>query len=720
MQHTSQISILDTCVQADWQKLMSDWMGDGEELLPRFAAYYTHLQTLPRRMRRALQRQWRMPLAGVALMLALGQSPALAATIQVGGACTLVDAITAANTDTATGGCPAGSGADTIVLPPGSTHTLTAINHNIYGHTGLPVISSAITIAGQGSTILRASEAPDFRLFAVRHTGDLTLQETTISGGVVSPDGFLQGGGVFNYNGTVTVTNSIISGNSAVLPGLYGGSGGGLSNRGTFTVMNSTITGNTAGFGGGGVRNQGLLVIINSTIADNSSTHASDGFAAGGGGLHNQDLGTVTVTNSTISGNFSRVRGGGVNNYGDGATLTVTNSTISGNSAYFGGGGVQSGGTVTLTNSTISGNSAVRYGGGVRNSGTLTLLNSTISGNSAYFGGGGVENDRYNTITLLNSTISGNTVHSFDGDGGGVSNNYGTLTVTNSTISGNSAGDNGGGVSNFFGTVTLVRTLVSGNTGITGPEISSYGTGGTVVVADNHNLFGVNGMAGVVGFSPGTADLVPSAGVQLGNILNPVLAFNGGPTQTHTLVPTSPAIDAGGLACTDATGNPLLTDQRGKPRIIDGNGDGTARCDIGAFEFFPVVNNLVILDPALDTSFNPTPVPNAPAGTFTIGAVFTNTSGTLLRFPFFTVTELSGDNVLLNAEERPRGVGATVTPNVGDQVLSPGETVQVDFLIGLQTSTPFTFFVDLFAEPLVSGASISRHRPNATTKGGRR
>ena len=45
-----------------------------------------------------------------------------------------------------------------------------------------------------------------------------------------------------------------------------------------------------------------------------------------------------------------------------------------------------------------------------------------------------------------------------------------------------------------------------------------------------------------------------------------------------------------------------------------------------------------------------------------------------------------------------------MTPNVGDQVLSPGETVQVDFVIGLQAPTPFTFFVDLFGEPMVSGS----------------
>ena len=153
------------------------------ELLSRFAAVYTQLRALPRRVRRALQRQWRLPLAGIALMLALGQQPGLAATIPVGGACTLVDAITAANTDTATGGCPAGSGADTIVLPAGSTQTLTEVNNDTYGPTGLPVISGVMTIAGQGSTIVRDSGAPEFRIVAVNGTGELTLQETTVSGG---------------------------------------------------------------------------------------------------------------------------------------------------------------------------------------------------------------------------------------------------------------------------------------------------------------------------------------------------------------------------------------------------------------------------------------------------------------------------------------------------------------------------------------------------------
>ena len=77
----------------------------------------------------------------------------------------------------------AGSGADTIVLQNSSVHTLTAVNNTYSGPTGMPVITTEITIEGNNSTIERDSSAPDFRIFAVRDTGDLTLQETMVSGG---------------------------------------------------------------------------------------------------------------------------------------------------------------------------------------------------------------------------------------------------------------------------------------------------------------------------------------------------------------------------------------------------------------------------------------------------------------------------------------------------------------------------------------------------------
>jgi hypothetical protein len=87
----------------------------------------------------------------------------------------------------------------------------------------------------------------------------------------------------------------------------------------------------------------------------------------------------------------------------------------------------------------------------------------------------------------------------------------------------------------------------------------------------------------VVGFSPGATDIVPPAGVQLADILEPTLAHNGGRTQTHALVPGSPAIDAGGPVCTDVNGTPLRTDQRGQLRPQSGV------CDIGAYEVVPRV-----------------------------------------------------------------------------------------------------------------------------------
>jgi hypothetical protein len=354
------------------------------ELLPRVAVYATQLCALPRRVRRALQRQWRLPLASIALMLALGQQPVQAATIPVGGACTLVAAIQAANADTARGGCPAGSGADTIVLPPGSTQTLTQVHNSTYGPTGLPVVRSAITIAGHGSTIARAQEAPVFRLFAISKRGALTLKATTVTGGY-SPD---VGGGVANFGGTLAVHNSMLSGNRAhTYCGEYcwRGVGGGVYNAtgGTVTITNSVLAGNSAfayNFSGGGIANYGTLTLTNSTLADNRSGY--------GGGIANR--GTLTILNSTFMGNITCchdfTRGGGVLNTG---TVTILNSTFTGNRAYSGAGGIENDGTLTITNSTLSGNRTDDGAGGIANGGTLTLTNSTLSGNTAYYGQGG-------------------------------------------------------------------------------------------------------------------------------------------------------------------------------------------------------------------------------------------------------------------------------------------------------------------------------------------
>ena len=496
------------------------------DLLPRVTTCHTQLRALPRRTRRAwqrqlarsskltavlqdwsqrragraLQRQLARSVAGAALLLALAHGVGHAATITVttnipainaaDGKCSLIEAIENANAEALPRphtDCAAGdAGADIIVLPK-ATHALGAVNNDTFYATGLPVITSEITIEGHDAKITRKASAPRFRLLAVSATGDLTLKDVTLSGGDAE------------------------------------GYGGAIHNEGTLTIQNSTVSGNDAGFIGGGISNY---------------------------------LGTITIDHSTISGNTA----------GKGSFIGA-------------GGGIFNDGTVTLTNSTISGNRATGLegnsaGGGIANLYTLIVEKSTISGNTAagaYAIGGGIANIS-GTTTIESSTISGNKANGKYGYGGGIVN-ASTLTIANSTISGNKAGPKfgyGGGIDST-GDLTLHRSLISGNKAGAGPEVSNYDTG--TVTADDFNLFGQQGKAGVLGFSPGPSDIVP--GVALGKILAG-LADNGGPTKTRALKPGSPAVNAVPSTNPGCTG----TDQRGIQRPQPSG----AGCDIGAFE----------------------------------------------------------------------------------------------------------------------------------------
>lgn len=113
------------------------------------------------------------------------------------------------------------------------------------------------------------------------------------------------------------------------------------------------------------------------------------------------------------------------------------------------------------------------------------------------------------------------------------------------------------------------------------------------------------------------------------------LGDNGGPTLTHALLATSPAIDAGDpVGCADSQGNPLTVDQRGQPRPADGDGNGSAVCDIGAYGlvaasthtptpmWMPTATDTGTPTPSPTPTWTPTPTPTdtptastTPAGT---------------------------------------------------------------------------------------------------------
>jgi hypothetical protein len=233
----------------------------------------------------------------------------------------------------------------------------------------------------------------------ILNSGTLELTNATLSSNRVSgagfrccvPELFSAGAGIFNSGGgTVTVTSSTLSGNSATLS-----IGGAIFNDGggTVTVTNSTLSGNSApsqdvfGSAGGGIYNDGTLTVKNSTLSGNNDTAHGAGIATGAGLFGPRAGAAATVANSTFSDNSADFEGGGITT--NGGTTTVTNSTFSNNSARRGGAinefSSSSGGTVKITNSTFSGNSA-GVGGGISTiateSGALTLGNTILANNT--------------------------------------------------------------------------------------------------------------------------------------------------------------------------------------------------------------------------------------------------------------------------------------------------------------------------------------------------
>lgn len=536
----------------------------------------------------------RLHLAGALYLLALLCVAALAAPkyFQSTGATLIVTNLADSGPGSLRNAIATANNGDTIQFDP------LLEGHTIFLTSGELVVDKNLTINGLGFALLAVSrdqQAPNFRIFHIMPGFSVEISGLTISGGQIES---VDGGGIFNEQATLTISNCTISGNSITSDFPYGG-GGGLCNSGTLDLVNSTITNNSSGttlsYGGGGILNRGNLTIVQSSISNNSGN-------VKGGGILNE--GNSTIRDSTISSNHSTSfghfggDGGGIYNQG---SMTIQNTVISNNATFGGditpgnGGGIY--GSGTIINSTIKNNSSGR-GGGIYGYGTLT--NCTISGNTASNRDGG---GLWGGGSVSNSTISSNTAGQF---GGGI---YGGGTVTNSTINGNAAGQGGGIYA--IGAVNLENTIL--RAGASGANLTNNGG---AITSNGYNLSNDNGG----GFLTGPGDQINTD-----PLLGP-LQDNGGPTLTHELLPGSPAINFGDPNFTP----PPLYDQRdfGYLRVFN------SRIDIGSFEAQPAGT----ISPTPTATATPTFTPTATAtATPTATATVTSTA-TATATPTVTAT----------------------------------------------------------------------------------
>ncbi len=255
---------------------------------------------------------------------------------------------------------------------------------------------------------------------------------------------------------------------------------------------------------------------------------------------------SATITGLTITGGRTG-SGGGV--YNQGALLTLDKVAVKGNTAagLAGGGGVFSqnngGTTLNIIDSTVSGNSTIGLGGGVRlQGGTANITNSTISNNHADKGASGVL-----------------AAPAFDVGA--------TMNIRSSTIANNTAKEPGSGIRTASGAVINVRnSVVYKNLTFNFPSNCDTATSGGTITSQGNNIS-----------DDASCPFAQPTDKPNTNPLLGVLSDNGGPTQTHALLPGSPAVDAANNATCPSR------DQRGVARK-DGDRNGTVVCDIGAFE----------------------------------------------------------------------------------------------------------------------------------------
>lgn len=459
----------------------------------------------------------------------------------IGSGCSLREAIQSANTDAAFGGCPAGSGDDTITLGAGSFVLSIGGPGDDTNAIGDLDVTGVLTITGQGpaNTVITAGAAFTDRLM------ELGVNSRVVISGVRFANAHANSstpGAVFFMRGDVVLINCDLLSNASL--SASGAASIGVGAQVVF--ISSTIRNNSATIGGGAFITQGRLVLIDSVVSGNSASMPSTSHA---GAILVNGGGSLILTRTLVTGNSAPERAGAIAQSSS-IPAQIFDSTIQANSAPDSGGLLVSGGGLLMVRSAVISNTATSAAG-MRITGTLaTLVNTTVSGNDAQGGAGGIAvNGTAGQLNLFNTTIAANRA------------NLGS-------------GGNGGGINIQAGShVTMVNSIIADNLdlGATGDSPDCFGT----IFSNDYSL--VENGAGCV-ITGATANSIFGTAVNLGP-----LTRNGGPTLSHMPKAGSPVIDAGNPAgCLDQKGALLSVDQRGFARTAFG--ESATRCDMGAVE----------------------------------------------------------------------------------------------------------------------------------------
>ncbi len=460
-----------------------------------------------------------------------------------GGSLTVSNTTISGNESNRAGGGIEATAASTTAL------TNVTLDGNVTGVVAAPGNGGGLHITGAGNaTIIGGSVVNN--LAALEGGGlwngsglmtvDGTFIDSNVANGAGADDG---GGGLFNNGGTLEILNATISNNIA--DGLSGSGGGLLSLSGDVTIDSSIWIANGANRAGGAIE------VIDGTLEINASDFVANdvGGLAGaanpgnGGAIHTSGNNAVTITGGTFNGNIAGREGGGVwiQNAG---SLLATDVTFIGNIANGaalddGGGAVfNNGGVITLVSPTMTGNTALGAsgsGGAILNlGGSVTVDSGFISGNSASRAGGGIE-DNAGQLALIDVSLTGNVTGSAPGNGGGLHiTGASTVNINGGDVSSNVAANEGGGLWNSdTGTLNLTNVTIDQNTALVGGGVFNDGTSGDINIDSSTISFNTALAAG--------GGLASEGGVV--SIVNSTVSANGAASDGGGLMIMDGAID---------------------------------------------------------------------------------------------------------------------------------------------------------------------------------